>query len=103
MPTLGITGSGTAGTAVARLAAAADIDAVIAISRGPQSLAGPADDLTRQVKAVLSAGITAATPNSAQAGTRPGRYRPQVRVTPAQAAKRDTIRRITRQRRRACP
>ncbi|MET9563693.1 NADPH-dependent F420 reductase [Streptomyces tauricus] len=38
MPTLGIIGSGNIGSAVARLAVAADIDVVIANSRGPQSL-----------------------------------------------------------------
>jgi 8-hydroxy-5-deazaflavin:NADPH oxidoreductase len=38
MPTLGIIGSGNIGAAVARLAVAADIDVVIANSRGPQSL-----------------------------------------------------------------
>ncbi|MFD3686723.1 NAD(P)-binding domain-containing protein, partial [Nocardiopsis sp. NPDC058631] len=37
MSTLGIIGSGNIGTAVARLAVAADIDVVIANSRGPQT------------------------------------------------------------------
>ncbi|MFF2375112.1 NADPH-dependent F420 reductase [Streptomyces xiamenensis] len=38
MPTLGIIGSGNIGTAIAHLAVAADIDIMIANSRGPQSL-----------------------------------------------------------------
>ncbi|MFD1546174.1 NADPH-dependent F420 reductase [Nonomuraea guangzhouensis] len=45
MPTLGIIGSGNIGTAVARLAVAADINVVIANSRGPQSLAGLVEEL----------------------------------------------------------
>ena len=38
MPTLGIIGSGNIGSAVARLAVAADLNVVIANSRGPQTL-----------------------------------------------------------------
>lgn len=45
MPTLGIIGSGNIGTAVARLAVAADVDVVIANSRGPQSLTGLVEEL----------------------------------------------------------
>jgi 8-hydroxy-5-deazaflavin:NADPH oxidoreductase len=45
MTTLGIIGSGNIGTAVARLAVAADIDVVIANSRGPESLADLVDEL----------------------------------------------------------
>ncbi|MFI6315496.1 NADPH-dependent F420 reductase [Nocardia fusca] len=45
MTTLGIIGSGNIGSAVARLAVAADIDVVIANSRGPESLAGFIDEL----------------------------------------------------------
>jgi predicted dinucleotide-binding enzyme len=45
MPTLGIIGSGNIGSAVARLAVAADIDVVIANSRGPQSLAALVEEL----------------------------------------------------------
>jgi predicted dinucleotide-binding enzyme len=45
MPTLGIIGSGNIGAAVARLAVAADIDVVIANSRGPQSLTGLVEEL----------------------------------------------------------
>ena len=45
MTTLGIIGSGNIGTAVARLAIAADIDVVIANSRGPESLADLVDEL----------------------------------------------------------
>ncbi|MGW7052663.1 NADPH-dependent F420 reductase [Streptomyces sp. NPDC054887] len=45
MPTLGIIGSGNIGTAVARLALAADIDVLIANSRGPQSLADLVEEL----------------------------------------------------------
>ena len=45
MPTLGIIGSGNIGAAVARLAMAADIEVVIANSRGPQSLTGLVDEL----------------------------------------------------------
>jgi predicted dinucleotide-binding enzyme len=45
MSTLGIVGSGNIGSAVARLAVAADIDVVIANSRGPQSLAGLVGEL----------------------------------------------------------
>ena len=43
--TLGIIGSGNIGTAVARLAVAADIDVIIANSRGPNSLANLVDEL----------------------------------------------------------
>ncbi len=45
MSTLGIIGSGNIGTAVARLAVAAEIDVVIANSRGPRSLAGLVEEL----------------------------------------------------------
>jgi predicted dinucleotide-binding enzyme len=45
MTTLGIIGSGNIGTAVARLAIAADINVVIANSRGPESLADLVDEL----------------------------------------------------------
>ena len=45
MSALGIIGSGNIGAAVARLAVAADIDVVIANSRGPQSLAGLVEEL----------------------------------------------------------
>ncbi|MFD8220273.1 NADPH-dependent F420 reductase [Streptomyces sp. NPDC059697] len=45
MPTLGIIGSGNIGAAVARLAVAADIDVVIANSRGPQSLTDLVEEL----------------------------------------------------------
>ncbi|MEU7838271.1 MULTISPECIES: NADPH-dependent F420 reductase [unclassified Nonomuraea] len=45
MSTLGIIGSGKIGSAVARLAVAADIDVVIANSRGPQSLAALVEEL----------------------------------------------------------
>ncbi|MFC3999435.1 NADPH-dependent F420 reductase [Nocardiopsis sediminis] len=45
MSTLGIIGSGNIGAAVGRLAVAADIDVVIANSRGPQSLAGLVEEL----------------------------------------------------------
>ena len=45
MPTLGIIGSGNIGTAVARLAVAADVDVVIANSRGPQSLTELVEEL----------------------------------------------------------
>lgn len=45
MPTLGIIGSGNIGSAIARLAVAADIDVVIANSRGPQSLADLIEEL----------------------------------------------------------
>ncbi|MGW5665836.1 NAD(P)-binding domain-containing protein [Streptomyces sp. NPDC003758] len=45
MPTLGIIGSGNIGSAVARLAVAADIDVVIANSRGPQSLTQLVEEL----------------------------------------------------------
>ncbi len=45
MPTLGIIGSGNIGTAVARLAVAADIDVVIANSRGPESLKDLVEEL----------------------------------------------------------
>lgn len=45
MSTLGIIGSGNIGTAVARLAVAADVDVVIANSRGPQSLTGLVEKL----------------------------------------------------------
>ncbi|WP_231972465.1 NAD(P)-binding domain-containing protein, partial [Nocardiopsis alborubida] len=45
MPTLGIIGSGNIGTAVARPAVAADIDVLIANSRGPRSLAGLVEEL----------------------------------------------------------
>ncbi|WP_433509205.1 NADPH-dependent F420 reductase [Nonomuraea sp. CA-143628] len=45
MSTLGIIGSGQIGSAVARLAVAADIDVVIANSRGPQSLAALVEEL----------------------------------------------------------
>ncbi|MFL5994260.1 MAG: NADPH-dependent F420 reductase [Streptomyces sp.] len=45
MPTLGIIGSGSIGAAVARLAVAADIDVVIANSRGPQSLTDLVEEL----------------------------------------------------------
>ncbi|MFH9472469.1 NADPH-dependent F420 reductase [Streptomyces anulatus] len=45
MPTLGIIGSGNIGSAVARLAVAADIDVVIANSRGPQSLTDLIEEL----------------------------------------------------------
>lgn len=45
MPTLGIIGSGNIGTAVARLAVAAETDVVIANSRGPQSLTGLIEEL----------------------------------------------------------
>ncbi|MEU0239061.1 NAD(P)-binding domain-containing protein [Nocardiopsis sp. NPDC006198] len=43
--TLGIIGSGNIGAAVARLAVAADIDVVIANSRGPQTLSGLVGEL----------------------------------------------------------
>ncbi|WP_327097572.1 NAD(P)-binding domain-containing protein [Nocardia vinacea] len=52
MPTLGIIGSGNIGSAVARLAVAADIDVVIANSRGPQSLA----DLVEKLGSRATAG-----------------------------------------------
>src|ERR671912_239019 len=45
MTTLGIIGSGNIGAAVARLAVAADIDVVIANSRGPQTLTGLVEEL----------------------------------------------------------
>lgn len=45
MATLGIIGSGNIGSAVARLAVAADIDVVIANSRGPESLAELVEEL----------------------------------------------------------
>ena len=45
MTTLGIIGSGNIGTAVARLAIAADINVVVANSRGPESLADLVDEL----------------------------------------------------------
>ncbi|MEU7742878.1 NADPH-dependent F420 reductase [Nonomuraea sp. NPDC049158] len=45
MTALGIIGSGNIGSAVARLAVAADIDVVIANSRGPQSLAALVEEL----------------------------------------------------------
>ncbi|RCV49605.1 NADPH-dependent F420 reductase [Marinitenerispora sediminis] len=45
MPTLGIIGSGNIGAAVARLAVAAELDVVIANSRGPQSLTGLVEEL----------------------------------------------------------
>ncbi|MCK9794331.1 NAD(P)-binding domain-containing protein [Isoptericola sp. 4D.3] len=45
MSTLGIVGSGSIGSAVARLAVAAGIDVVVANSRGPQTLAGLVDEL----------------------------------------------------------
>ncbi len=45
MSTLGVIGSGNIGSAVARLAVAADLDVVIANSRGPQSLAGLVEEL----------------------------------------------------------
>lgn len=45
MPTLGIIGSGNIGSAIARLAVAADIDVVIANSRGPQSLTDLIEEL----------------------------------------------------------
>ena len=45
MTTLGIIRSGNIGSAVARLAVAADIDVIIANSRGPESLADLVDEL----------------------------------------------------------
>ncbi|GAA3130129.1 NADPH-dependent F420 reductase [Streptomyces rectiviolaceus] len=51
MPTLGIIGSGNIGTAVARLAVAADIDVVIANSRGPQSLTDLVGELGPKARA----------------------------------------------------
>ncbi|MFJ8000397.1 NADPH-dependent F420 reductase [Streptomyces sp. NPDC096310] len=45
MTTLGIIGSGNIGTAVARLAVAADLPVVISNSRGPRSLTGLIDEL----------------------------------------------------------
>lgn len=51
MPTLGIIGSGHIGSAVARLAVAADMNVVIANSRGPETLRGLLDELGPQAKA----------------------------------------------------
>ncbi|MFE9245113.1 NADPH-dependent F420 reductase [Nocardiopsis sp. NPDC006938] len=48
---MGIIGSGEIGTAVARLAVAADIDVVIANSRGPQSLSGLVQELGQRALA----------------------------------------------------
>jgi|UPI000491E8EE predicted dinucleotide-binding enzyme len=45
MTTLGIIGSGNIGSAVARLAVAADIDVIVANSRGPESIADLVDEL----------------------------------------------------------
>jgi predicted dinucleotide-binding enzyme len=45
MPALGVIGSGNIGAALARLAVAADLDVVIANSRGPQSLAALVEEL----------------------------------------------------------
>ncbi|XVQ14527.1 NADPH-dependent F420 reductase [Spirillospora sp. CA-255316] len=45
MSTLGIIGSGNIGAGIARLAVAADIEVVIANSRGPQTLAGLVEEL----------------------------------------------------------
>ena len=49
---IGIIGAGAIGTAIARLLARADIDAVIANSRGPASLAGLESELGGRIKAV---------------------------------------------------
>ncbi|GAA2334152.1 NAD(P)-binding domain-containing protein [Streptomyces kunmingensis] len=51
MQTLGIIGSGAIGSAVARLAVAADIEVVIANSRGPQSLGGLVEELGPRARA----------------------------------------------------
>ncbi|KXX59214.1 NADPH-dependent F420 reductase [Rhodococcus sp. LB1] len=51
MSTLGIIGSGNIGAAVARLAVAADIDVVIANSRGPESLTDLVDELGPHARA----------------------------------------------------
>ena len=52
MPTLGIIGSGNIGSAVARLAVAADMNVVIANSRGPESL----QDLVTELGPLARAG-----------------------------------------------
>lgn len=51
MATLGIIGSGNIGTAVARLAVAAEIDVVIANSRGPRTLTGLVEELGSRASA----------------------------------------------------
>ena len=51
MTTLGIIGTGNIGSAVARLAIAADIDVILANSRGPDSLANLVDELGARASA----------------------------------------------------
>lgn len=63
MPTLGIIGSGNIGSAIARLAVAADMDVVIANSRGVESL----QELIAELGPLASAGTVEEAANSADA------------------------------------